>query len=266
MAIKKIPIEIIIFMNIIFLSWFAFNYNTTAVVGYGILLVGQVFLYFYDRNKTFVIERKPNRLKSIALALGGLFAFFIISNGVLQLLNYSGILTNLGKALGFNSVIELYAETIPFYAQNKIVTWLAFAITFANLETDLFFGSGMEFFKDMFHLKLDLKSPKTWGFFGMLAGGFILFHITAKALGTGATAALISVGLFALVQLAVVMIEGQTLGANLMHVFANTLALLVTFAILPNITWAFMVIGAIAIIFLLVTKQINIIGSKAVVT
>src|SRR3990167_4611382 len=59
--------------------------------------------------------------------------------------------------------------------------------------------------------------------------GFMFYHLSAKGLNN--TPALISVFVFGFVSLAVVKIEKQGLGAVLMHIINNSVAILLVFGI-----------------------------------
>ena len=257
----RITASHIFLFNIVVLAFMYFNFNPNLAGIYALLALANYVLFKTDSFPTVFIEKTPNRMKSLALAFGGIFVFAILSTIVLQ---FTGLLSNIGATFGLSSVIELYAETIPFFAQSAILTFIAFGLIIPIIETDFFFGTGLEAIKDILGLRFNLRSISTWALFVIISVVFILFHLSAKNISTGATAQLVLVGLFAMISLVIVLVEGQTLGAILFHVFANSIALLDKLGIYSS-SYQIFILGGIGLLFLFITKQFKVvsIGGRA---
>ncbi len=242
----------------ILLLWFlSYNYNPVLAFSYAIIGFLALIIFWNEKIPTIYIERFPNRLKSFAVAFVGLLVFFVLSNIVLSVLGLVKTSFSLGSMIG------LYAEAVPYFAQNLFVSILVFVFIIPFFESDGLFGQVYMFLTKYFRVSpFSWTNKKVLGIVALLISFFIFIHLTAKSLTTNMTEQLIMIGLLALVSIVMIMITKQTVEAILMHVFANGLGILVRFDLLPSgemiSTWVIVLFGSVAFIYLWLTKALKI--------
>tara|TARA_Y100000310_G_scaffold25289_1_gene24204 strand:- start:5218 stop:6000 length:783 start_codon:yes stop_codon:yes gene_type:complete len=205
---------ILIFMRLVFDPDLAITY---LAIAFGAFAIAQS-----DKFLTLKIESVVNRAKSVMLGIAGYGVFLLVSTFILPLLPLLGI--SVGEtSFSINSVIELYAQTQPLLAGNLTLIFLAFGLLIPILET---WGIGLilEGLKDFFKIPLDIKNPRTYVAAGIIAALTVFFHIQVRGIDINATTALATVFIFFFINVLIIVIEKQILGAIIMHIIANTVA------------------------------------------
>lgn len=246
--------DVLVYMILLFGLWFLstnFDLAVSQVFFIGITIT--LIYYAIDTKHTIVIESSPNRIKSLTLAILG----YISVIGISALINQ----------VGFFSILDIMAESQASLALATSVTinFIVFAFIVPIIETSVI-GTALEIFKDFLRINLEskteifgLKIPKLFllSIFIVISLGFMFMHISAK--GIANNPALITVFIFGFVTIYLIWIEGQMLGAMLMHIIANSVALLIGMGLFPQASTAIIVgIGIVGgAVFLL--KNVKII-------
>lgn len=220
MAGKTISDVTIYFILGIALFFLSSNFDSTLALIFAIGLFLTWAYYNSDKSHSIVIESRRNLGRTFTYAMAGYFSVIILSA--------------FANNLGFFSVLDVMAEAQASLAfeKSQILMFLSQVFLIATIETS-FIAMLIEFFKDRIKLNfeggiLDLfKNPKLLSLFAVIAAGFMYLHSTAK--GIENTPALVTVLIFGFVTCVVIYLEKQSLGAILMHILANGVALSIAF-------------------------------------
>jgi len=238
------------------------NFDPTLASLFFAMVLGAFILVTTDTVKTFKIESKPNKLKSLMFGVVGYITFLLSSMLTLSFLQKTSLVSN----YSILNVADAFAQTqsvmmsqvAPALADNVWLTVLAFAILIPITET-WSFTVFFEFLSERFpgFKQVSKTSLRTWLLVSIISLMFMFYHLTAKGLTNND--ALIMVFLFGLVSWGMVVIEGQSLGAIIMHMIANGIAVFSMYGISllasPILVW--IVVGAI-IYYLFNSKKFNI--------
>ena len=213
----------------ILLAFVATNIETTLGVIY-IGMLGIAFLTFItDKQPTWVIERKPNRLKSAILAYGAYIAVSVLSAVGLAIFKLTD-----NAQVGLSSVssaVEILAQAELALANSVPLNIFSFGVLIPIVETILFFGIMLEILQDWTKHKPKIIDIKTIGMIALISGAFTAFHFSAKGFRDEA---LFMVFIFSVVSIILVLYEGQLMSAIMLHILWNTSALLVKFGIVTS--------------------------------
>lgn len=223
---------IILIMFALGFLWLNFDPRLAAIFGFLVTIAG--FAILTDKKQTFLVEKQKARIKSLTLAAVGYAIFIALSIIALKFLQR----TELVSTYSFNSVADAFAHTMsvtmsntaPALAENIWLTLIAFGILIPIIETWVFtllYEVLSEIFPGI--NQISLKSLRTWFLITLVSLGFMFYHLTAKGLTNND--ALIMVFLFFAVSLTLVLIEKQVLSAIIMHMIANTIAILNSYSI-----------------------------------
>ena len=239
----------------VLLAFVATNIETNL----GLIFIGMLgiaFLTFItDKQPTWVIERKPNRLKSAILAYGAYIAVSILSAVGLAIFKLTdNVQVGLGSVA---SAVEILAQAELALANSIPLNIFSFGFLIPIVESILFFGIALEVLQDWTKHKPRLIDIKTISMIALISGAFTAFHFSAKGFREEA---LFMVFLFSVVSLILVIYEGQIMSAIMLHILWNTSALLVKFGIVSS-TSILVINGAILlgliIIINLTSKAFN---------
>jgi len=205
------------------LAFLMFNFDWNMGLAYLAFILLDYVAYDSDRFISLPLEkRQDNRFSAFGWGLAGYIGFISISLLLITPL----------KSLGITGTMSLFANTIPAFAGNNFLKVVAWGILIPIIETNFFFGRVLEFTSEKF-FKINPNS-KQWlrliPAIMIVVLAFVLFHASVK--GIQNNIALIMTGVFALVSCVVVVHFGETKQAIWMHIFANTLAILLTLAII----------------------------------
>ena len=236
----------------ILLVFLVFNFDNVLAVSFMAMAFVTRDLRLFDSKKDISIESKPNKVKSLVLAILGYLAVLGISSIFIQGTN----------ALQLNSVVQLMSEALPILAGSVVLTMLVFVFLIPFVESNFFFIGGLDWIKTRMKVgSLSLSNPKAWAVIILISIGFALFHLTAKA-GLGAVGfneSLIITFVFALISGILVFVEGQGLAAIIMHVIANGVSMVQKFNIITIVNPLLIGIGLGALaIFLMQRFNINL--------
>lgn len=244
-----------------FLAFVATNIETNlGLIFLGMLGIGAT-TFLLDKQPTWVIERKPNRLKSAILAYGAYIAVSVTSAVGLAVFKLTG-----SAQIGLNSIastVEIAAQAQLALANSVPLNIFSFGVLFPIVETILFFGIMLEVLQDWTKSNPKKINAKTISMFALISGAFTIFHFTALGYRDEA---LFMVFIFAVISLILVLYEGQLMSAIMLHIIWNTSALLVKFGIVAP-TSILIINGAILLGLVLVlnitskTFNTNRIGS-----
>lgn len=227
MAYQDTPFQLIVSAVLIFLI-VNFDPNISSIFFYFSIL--SIIFYLYDlflgnRNIEYPTERVGgNRIRQLLYAVGIYIIFVISSNILLNIAKFVGEQTGSGFSV-FNEVLfQSFANASPALADTVLISLIMWAVIIPIVETHFFFGRVFEFIKDLLHVNGQLNDIRTWSVILLVSVGFMLFHITAK--GVSNSSALLLVFLFALTSIITVIIFKQTIEAILIHIIANSFALI----------------------------------------
>jgi len=223
------------------------------------MIIGSLWLISTDKVKSYTIESNPNKIKSLMLGVIGYVIFLVSSMIGLAFLKR----TALTSSYSINSVADAFAQTqsvmmsnvAPALADNLKLTLLAFALLIPIIET-FSFTVFFEFLSERFPgLKnMTLSSFRTWLMISIISLLFMFFHFTAKGLTNHD--ALLMVVIFGLISWGLVVYEGQSLSAIIMHIIANTIAVFSMYNItISDNPWIIYTIVGVAIYALIKNKK-----------
>ena len=213
--------------------------------------ISQLFTYFifgsflyiqFDPINTIKIENKVNRVKSTMYGTLGWISAILITFIVLGIFS-SQSLFGVPEEYSFekgsiNSVFELVKQTQSSLAfeGSKFFEFISFGFFIAIAETIWFvmilYEIGIELGK-LLGQNVAFNTSKISLFtiilFSLISYAFMFYHLSSK--GINNNPALISVFIFGFISLLVTMLEGQVLGAIIMHIINNSVALILTFGV-----------------------------------
>lgn len=209
-------------------------------------LVGIFIFIEMDRgNRTIHIEKQVDRTKSVMVGVSGwVVSIFLtyITLGIFYLTKTLSIGSEYSFQSGLNSVFDLLVETKQslVFGGSMFFEFIAFGVYIPIVETLFFFmvlyEIGIELGRAVGQKVLFDKSFKinlpTLIIFLSIAYLFTYYHLSSKGLND--VPAQISVFIFAFVSLYLVKIEGQALGSILTHIINNSVALLLSYAIIVS--------------------------------
>ncbi len=241
-------------MILLFGLWFLstnFDLAVSQVFFIGITIT--LIYYALDPKHSIVIESKPDRIRSLTLAIFG----YISVIGISSLIN----------GIGVFSIIDIMAESQASLALagSIFIQFIVFGFIVPIIETSVI-GTAIEIFKDVLKLNFDsstelfgLKIPnlKLLAIFVVISLGFMFMHLSAK--GITNNPALITVFVFGFVTTYLIFIEGQTFAAMLMHIIANSVALIISLGLFATGATAIIVGVAVVGILVFLSKNVRII-------
>lgn len=214
------------------LGFLHLTFNESISTTYLYLLVFIIAMLVLDISPSMRIESKKNRLKSLGLGIAGFGASLLFTNIILSGMKYLGFLSI--DKITFNSIIELYAESLPF---EGVLFFLGVVlIGIAPVIESWTVALIVELFKDIFRIQMGWEGFKRYLIYALfilllISVGMMYLHFASKGIGPEATttASLIAVIVFFFINGFIVYIEQQALGAILMHFIANSIAFFVKF-------------------------------------
>ena len=226
--------------------------NNLGYLFMGIAL-GNIVLMIIDTKFPLPIEKTRNLGRTFAYVFGGLVAYFLLNYLVLNTFkSYLGL-----SVVDLKSVFQLVAQQNLLFHGSVWLTILAIGFIVAIQETWLL-ANFMDFLRDKTGANLkNFFSHKTLFILGTVVLFFTFLHFEAKGLSL---IALIPVIIFFLVSAVVIILEGQSLAAMIMHVINNVMAIIITsYAILTMGIFGPIAVGVgIAFIIYLVLSKVNI--------
>lgn len=196
------------------------NFDPTLANVYAIGLFLLFVYYAIDKDHSFPIEKQRNLGKSFLYAVIG-YIVVIVSSTFFKNIHIFGITDT-------RSVLQIMAETQATLAFEKSlwITFFAFAILIPIIETGIL-GMILEFIKDNTKINFEKLNIALIAVFFIISTFFMYLHLSAK--GVSNEAALMITFIFALVTCVIIFLERQTLGAMLLHIISNSVALIISF-------------------------------------
>lgn len=187
-----------------------------------------IALFILDKKTPMPIERTRNLKRSFTLAIGGLFTTYIVSYIILSFFRgYFGL-----QSVTLQSLFQLLAEQNLIFQGNLVLTVIALGFIVPIQETWLQ-ANMMDFFRDIRGTNLKKFTFNSVLIFSIIISFFVFIHFNVKGL---LAAALVPVAVFFVVSYFVILIENQTLGAKIMHIINNNIALAITFGLIAALT------------------------------
>lgn len=178
--------------------------------------------YLFGEKQIPLINPNSTWIGAIAIALIG---FAVITYG-------GQLVISLLSGVPLTGALQLLQSTSPVFSNSIIINFLTFGVFVAYIETYALFIAGLDLLASIFNVSLDVKNltgPKLWLIIFGISLLFLMLHVTAKGIENQAT--LILVFFMALVSCLTTVIwkDGRT--TILIHVFANSIAMLPTLGI-----------------------------------
>ena len=241
------------FLVSIVLLFLLVNYDPNVTLVFLFFAFFSIIAYKLDNNVTYEFEAdESNRLKNIAIGIGSIFLFFIVTGPILQILSS---IFRFPLESGF-STQALYSSNILFASfilqGSQWITILMWAVLIPITE-NLFAIRLWEWLQDSFN------GGETWVsaiFAGLIVATIMaLFHLNAKGAGFAASAALFTTMLFFFMILMLTKISGDSIAGNASHITANSLSIK---AMIPTLTISpiFIAIAGILALFLILKTRI----------
>jgi len=209
----------------LYLTFTFINIDPALATAFAFITLFDFILLITDKAVTFPFERsKEGRFQSLLWGAAAWVAFTYASITALTF-------TQLAVAATFQSVIALQAQVQPFFQGSPIFEFITFAIVIPVVESNFFFGTLYEFFKDSLKVQISITDIKTHALMLFISALWVAFHITAKstALQQGIaqfSANLTVVFVFGYASLLLVTYFSQTREAIGLHIIANGAAIL----------------------------------------
>lgn len=200
------------------------NFNPEVSIIYQFMVVISMILFFIVRTtKPFPVipveSVKTNRASAFIWGIGSLAVLLFVSSFLLPMLGfaiYSNPQSILYSTDSSQALFPFSAE--PILAKSELMSVLIWGQIIPIVETMYFFGILAQFISHM--LKVSFSS---WGFWMLMGGIFVLFHMTAK--GVTNNEALIVTFLFGVLSMFLINKFRELKQAIILHVTANTLAI-----------------------------------------
>lgn len=191
---------------------------------YGFLLVFDFMWYLSDKHISFPFNRPNEKVTdSLFIAIIG-YAVFLILNALVKSFVF-------GETFSVFSGINTMSQ-LPLLAGSIAMTWIGWTVVIPYIETSFIFGRLFEGIAQlsyrMFGKPTTLKKITTALFMvaAVISLAFAIFH--NKITGAEIT----TIFIFGMVSCYIIVKEQKLLGAILLHVIANTLALAVKYGLL----------------------------------
>jgi len=248
---------------IIPLIFLAINFDYQFGIIFGIITLSNSILYTLDSRVTFNIEKPGNKkLTTVLWALGGFFAFTILSQPIVNFLApYFGY----KPVEGINSVIELFSQYIPYFSQitpilgnNLLLTVLGFGMLVPIVESIFFNVRVYEAFTDLFKVNTSTFNPKhILVAFGLIPGLATAFHFSVRGIDVAATPGLLLTFIFFGIGQWLVIMRKQGLEAVVMHTVANLTAITLKVGFIALQPWLIPILYFAGFLFILKTKPVQ---------
>lgn len=218
--LKEIVISVICFFWLLFVATninivLGQTYVSFVLGGLALLIIG---ITVFDKRLqiTFAKTEKGGWINAMVWGAGGWAILLVISSFVMRIVDPT--------SASISSIIRLLGASTPALAQSKVANLITFGFAIAYVETQLW-ARALEFIADV--LKINILSQNKWKrnvliLIGILAGAFVLFHLTAK--GITNTPALWVVFIMMVISLIMIVHFQETRQAVFLHVFANFVA------------------------------------------
>ena len=196
-------------MAAVLVFWLLFDKDLAGL--YGLMLLGDFMYQALDLHVRFPLG--TSRLGQAVLeGLGALAVFFVVSSALVKAVDPA------------QSVVELWATGTPVLANNVALTYVGWGVLAATIETG-FVARLLDALDGAFGTLVGLSVGVALAV--VFVAGFMTFlHFQSKALQTKP---LMMTFVFFALQAALIVRHGSWLGAALMHVANNVLAVAVTF-------------------------------------
>lgn len=181
------------------------------------MLAGAMFYYLFDKSRRFELEKRQQRLTSLVYAGLGFIALALVSRVLINPTNFS--IAGAIQAISKIKAAILFSEINPALAGNIYLNIITFGLIIAAIET-IWIIIFYEMLLDTTHTTPNLRNLNTWLIIVLIGAVFTILHFTA--LGIRDNPALGLVFIFVVITLAIATLEGQMLGAILLHVIWNT--------------------------------------------
>lgn len=252
---NKITERTYFFVISVFLLFLLVNYDPNVTQIFLFFAFFSVIAYKLDNNVTYEFEaEESNRLKNIAIGIGAVFLFYIVTGPLIQILSS---IFRFPLESGF-SVQSLYASNILFsnyiLQGSQWVTILMWAILIPITE-NLFAIRLWEWLQDSFSVGESWLGAVISGL--LVATIMALFHINAKGAALVASAALFTTLLFFFMILMLTKLTKDTIAGNSSHITVNGLAIK---AMIPTLTISpifVAVVGILGLVLILKTRVIT---------
>lgn len=211
MKIKDLELKLLL----ISLIWFIFTslvVNPSLGTTYGIITAAALFMYAFDKKKSFVLDKDGKWLPAIMWAVVAYGIFIVVSPIIVSLL----------EKIDIGGAIALLGASTPPLATSKIINFITFGFPIAFVETDLW-ARMMDYFANRIKLgKTQLMNFAVWAVILSFSFVFLLFHIQSKGLTNNA--ALFLVFIMMITSYVLMFIFKETKQAILFHIVANSIA------------------------------------------
>ena len=189
-----------------------------------------------DKKRSIKFEKSTEgRLQSVLIAAVSTGIFLFLTGLILKVFSPE-TLSVVESAT--QSVFHLLSTTIPAFEGSDILTIISFGFIIAIIESHFFFGTLFEGVRDFYHIKVGTKidlfklDKKIILLVLTISSAFVLFHLTAKG---ARSILLLTVFIFAIIQLWLVNRYKHLREAVMMHVMTNTLSVLYSLGLMPDI-------------------------------
>lgn len=231
---------VLIFMIFLFLT---LSFSRTL----NVFMITSVFLlviFWTDKNKRFVVERRVDRFRSFLVGVVG-YGVALVGFAVVTEFFEPGTVFSVFSSLRETFANELIFANIPFF------TWLSTGVLIPIVES-LGVMLLLEGVGDVTGIRYDLRRFSTWLVIVLVGALAIVFHTQAKGVSVDATVPLAVVGVFFVVNAVTMIWEGQALGGVIQHVLANNVALFAAGAVSVSLP---VVVGIGFLVFVLFFPQ-----------
>lgn len=221
MAYNDIQFQLIVSVLLTFLV-VNFDFTVSAIFLFFAYLT--LFFFLADKFVAYRTERDGgNRTMQVVYAILAYIVFNVVASIALSVAG--GIATASGSAFSvFNdSLFQFFSQNTPALTENAFISLIVWGVLIPVVETAFFFGVLFEFFIDKMKVAVGWNA-RTIAVMLIIGGIFTLFHLTAK--GITNNSALLVTFLFAIASLVLVVQFRQTIEAKILHVAANTVALI----------------------------------------
>lgn len=189
-------------------------YQGLAVVGIGILLAD----YAFGKREIKLVNKSINWMTAI----------FIGAIGYLILIFSSYFMNSLAKVIPLTEILGLLGASAPVFSSSASINFFIFAVIIPIVETAVIFALAIDLFSSIFNINLNKLSFKLIILFLGLSLAFLLFHVNSK--GISNESALLLVSLMAFISCILIWWYKEARIAILLHIIANSVASLPTFA------------------------------------
>ncbi|MEK6884560.1 MAG: hypothetical protein AABY22_33315 [Nanoarchaeota archaeon] len=244
----------------LFLIFFHLNMDPRFTPVFFMMIVLTAILIITDSKLTLLIERdKTKRLQSLALAVGGFFAIMAASYLIGGILKMTGLQS-------VENILTIFAEDQPLLKNSPWFFLLSTGILVSVVETITFAVLFEWLAIEKWKAKLDLTNLNFWLGAIFLSGIFMLLHLQARWIQSGFlfnlsfNSALLITLIFMLITYVIIAIEKQLLGAVLLHVLVNSVAIIKSIPSLFTGSTAYLIWGTIiALSFIVwISTKINL--------